>query len=511
MNRLSSPITASKKSDWYFLTPLFVLYAIAVVLLAYTHEPWRDEVRAWSITLQIDSLSDLLRVSRSEGHPPLWYLILCVAQVFTQNPVALKAISVFVALLAGFLIIRSPYFYKSEKTLWLFGVLPLYEYAAQCRNYGIGMLALFACCTVYPQRRQSPFLYLFLLLLLSTTSALAFLVAISLFLSLIAEYVFDNKQKCHRREVAGSILLTCGFLLVIMLMWPEKQSIVTESHSLSPFKALAGISWALLSQASFATDALSLRLTFFPIFVLLPLYYLLRRSPYVLIYSAAAVWSLTTFHVLVYNCSALRHQGFLVLILFSTLWMYRAGLATRVTYTPLISISRLSILFLLILQIDNAYVRALPDLHKPMSSAKQLAAFIQSEPMLQDAILIAEPDYYVETVPYYLPNIRIYLPREKQFSQTVSFTTKNAQTLRLGDLVRTAKRLSKKYDVPILLLYGHRYSSPGEYSFSYNKIFSFSEKERAHFRGSFTSLKNFTDAVTDENYRLYRFNQTRQN
>jgi hypothetical protein len=57
------------------------------------------------------------------------------------------------------------------------------------------------------------------------------------------------------------------------------------------------------------------------------------------------------------------------------------------------------------------------DVAHQMSSSKALGAFLNAEPSLRDAILVPEPDYYIESLPYYAHN-PIYLARERRFGNT---------------------------------------------------------------------------------------------
>jgi hypothetical protein len=52
-----------------------------------------------------------------------------------------------------------------------------------------------------------------------------------------------------------------------------------------------------------------------------------------------------------------------------------------------------------------------------MSSSKALGAFLNGAPSFRDAILVPEPDYYIESLPYYAHN-PIYLARERRFGNT---------------------------------------------------------------------------------------------
>jgi hypothetical protein len=76
-----------------------------------------------------------------------------------ETPVVLKVLAAAVAIgAAAIFLFRAP-FLRWQKVLFLAGVYPLYEYSVMARNYGIGMLALFAACTAYPRRFEKSWLY----------------------------------------------------------------------------------------------------------------------------------------------------------------------------------------------------------------------------------------------------------------------------------------------------------------------------------------------------------------
>jgi hypothetical protein len=55
---------------------LLAIWLPASLFLAFHHVHWGDEVRAFSIALQGETVADMLRGLHGEGHPALWYLLL---------------------------------------------------------------------------------------------------------------------------------------------------------------------------------------------------------------------------------------------------------------------------------------------------------------------------------------------------------------------------------------------------------------------------------------------------
>ncbi len=73
----------------------------------------------------------------------------------------------------------------------------------------------------------------------------------------------------------------------------------------------------------------------------------------------------------------------------------------------------------------------------PLSRSADLGALIAGRPELHDAILVADPDYFLEALPYYGVANPLYLTREQRFGTFVRFTTHARRYIaagrRLGD------------------------------------------------------------------------------
>jgi hypothetical protein len=66
--------------------------------------PWRDEVRAWSLTLMASNWPDLFRVVHGEGHPYLWYILLRAAHDLFGVREILPALGLAIAVAAAALL-----------------------------------------------------------------------------------------------------------------------------------------------------------------------------------------------------------------------------------------------------------------------------------------------------------------------------------------------------------------------------------------------------------------------
>jgi hypothetical protein len=92
---------------------------------------------------------------------------------------------------------------------------------------------------------------------------------------------------------------------------------------------------------------------------------------------------------------------------------------------------------------------------EPESRSRDLARLIARRPDLRHATIMADPDYLVEPLPYYLPN-PTYLPREERFGRVVRFTRHARLSQTLEDLLADARRLRDTTRQPVVILLGER-------------------------------------------------------
>lgn len=156
-----------RRTRWIALGA-FLAIGLALVL---THEPWRDEIQAWLIARNSDSLGALIRNSRAEGHPLLWYLLLWVPARFTRDLLAMQLLHLAIAAAAVACVLWRAPFPRWQRLAFTFGYFPVYEYSAIARNYALGMLLLFVGCML-ATRRPRPYVRLVLVIvLMGSTSA----------------------------------------------------------------------------------------------------------------------------------------------------------------------------------------------------------------------------------------------------------------------------------------------------------------------------------------------------
>ena len=291
---------------------------------------------------------------------------------------------------------------------------------------------------------------------------------------------------------------------------------VAHPASLTPYRVLSALIFFIVmpggpfSLAFHGTRLLSPTIWIFAFY----LYFLSR--PRLLAVFASVTCALNLFNHLIYSF-ANHHQGLLLGVAIALLWI------DRETATPLpapitgkknllkdlhfYQARIFPFLFLLFLSIQSTkgIGFAYQDVKFPFSSSKSFAERIQQTPRWNDAILMAEPDYLVEALPYYVNN-PLYFARGRRFGQWTSFTREFKQNLSLGELLNTAEQMHASTGKPVLILLQADAVKPGgsgRQINSYGRVFVWNAQESTRLASETQPVAHFTGAMTDEIYDVY--------
>ena len=538
LNAFLSGVIASLKSRRSG-RPDYVILAAYTAVIAYVacfHEPWRDEVRALSLATESGSLLGIFPRLRNEGHPGLWYVLLYLAYAVFRTSLVLKFVAGAVAVASAAVFLFFSPFPRWQKALFLAGAFPLFEYSVMARNYGIGMLLMFVFCAVYPLRFRRPILVGGVVFLLAQTQAYWLLTAFSISVSLGVEFLWRRKDASTERApgprvLAGFALMALGGVLSVLQLRTDSTSTIRRPDEISftdigawmkplvhPME-LFGQGFAVDFPPFFVKSA-GIDVRFVVSLLLLGLVLSLLRRPFVFVLFAIAWLSMGAFSSLVYP-AALRHQGVVFMVLVASLWLERLGQvgsnapASRDARPPRwsdayrgrIDVAQQVALALLFLpQIAHAKQMIALDVRTELTSAKRLGAILQ-EPELRDAIVIGEPDYVLETLPYYAPN-SMYLPREVRFRRFASSTRKNRDPLTLKELLASARDVQRTYHRPVVIAMRWGLNPRGAY-LSSGYTFYYTHSMYEDFMAAtrhITRLETPKEAPARENYDVYVLN-----
>ena len=180
---------------------LFLLWTVLSIRLIFFRYPTYDEIHAWNIAANVP-FYHLVDIIKSEGHFPLWYLLLkgCMA-LHLPYPQTLFGLNwLFMAGAIGLILFKSP-LPRIFKVSAVFSFPLAVFYPAWGRPYGMTFFFLVLIAVFYRSRLQKPRLFALLLLVCSQTHLFGIMGAIG-FGCLFA---WDMMVAWQRKQVSGTM------------------------------------------------------------------------------------------------------------------------------------------------------------------------------------------------------------------------------------------------------------------------------------------------------------------
>jgi hypothetical protein len=217
---MDKPFLPNEKNR-YFVFGILLFYCIIELTGTAFHVLWADELHSWSIALNSHSVSELLRNKSYEGHPVLWYFILYGIKTFTMNLAGIKIVHSVIAICSVYLFLRFGPFTRLQKSLFVLGYYPLFEYAIINRNYAIEVLLLIIFLVLFRERYRFPVLISIVLFLVMQTNVFGIILTIAFILALVFEILFIKKGNpaavINRKSlIVPALVLSAGFLIAIL-------------------------------------------------------------------------------------------------------------------------------------------------------------------------------------------------------------------------------------------------------------------------------------------------------
>lgn len=212
------------KREGIFRAALLLIYAALTLIGALHHELWFDETQAWVIVRDSD-LSGIFEVLKSEGHPPLWHLILLPFAKLGLSCEVLPLISWFFAVLTAILILWKAPFGLGLKTAILFSGGFLFFNSVISRVYCLIPFLLTLIAIAYPSRKKHPILFGLLIGLLANTHV-CFCGMVGFFgLYLLTELFGEWKTASPRENFCRLVGLGIAGIGVLLLVIPLLSSV----------------------------------------------------------------------------------------------------------------------------------------------------------------------------------------------------------------------------------------------------------------------------------------------
>ncbi len=385
---------------------VFILYAACIVFGIMHHEPWRDESQSWLVTRD-NSFTELFRVLPSEGHPPLWYLVL--------TPFVKAGLPyLFQNWLAGAFMIASVYIllfhtrmHIAAKLLIPFSYFFLFEYGIFARSYCLAVFFLSLIISLYPNRFKHPLLFGLYVAALFNTHMLMFAFAATL----TGLFFIDAVQykKLNGKVMAGlTIMAVFGLYLFPYIGMADTASIFAPEITDVGKEIVMTISFGLLS-----TQNPELGLFLF-IALCLPL---LGRTKALLLLAGGCAG---LFYILgIKFIGSVRHCGILYLMVFAAYGIahnYKDDTLNRIKSALLKPEYGYWVLaFVTVLQIRPALEKYTDDINRVYSDSGNAAEYILDH-HLENHIIAAHSAAYCCTILPYLPSgKRMYYPEYPRY------------------------------------------------------------------------------------------------
>lgn len=492
-------------SQWIIIT-----YAVLGLIGILNHTMWRDEMNAWLIVRDSHSFSELIQnIHYDRGHPALWHLLIALLKNIANTPMVMQIFhfAIGISLIIIFWL-YSP-FTKNQKILFTFGYFPFAEYLLISRNYSLGILFLFAFCTLYSSRRQTYLILAILLGLMANTNIFILFVAMALTMMLAVEFLVDPQQRelyssNHKKiDLILSIsLLIALYIFAIYIISPPADSPsgvlgeYTFNFDLRHFLKAVGKIFSgytlIIPSSKRLLDLWICGIIGILITIIISLKFI--KKPLLLVFYNLAILEIFLFTYFKYIQSSPRHFGHYYFIFLATAWLasyYQENKSYNPQWLnyPFINWLKKSypLLFTIILSIHflGGIYHYSRDLLIPLSASKATANFIQQS-NLQNEFIVASRDSNVAAISGYL-NRKLYYPELQDMGGGFLFLKAGRQEVTHDEVLRQVSSLLKSQsDRDRILLILHKKLK----STSADLII--------------TPLKNFEHAYfSDERYYLY--------
>jgi hypothetical protein len=474
-----------KRHDLLLPAAAWGAWLVIVVWLSSGHAVWRDETRALSLALEQPGFFELFSNPPRDGHPLVWFTLLRAAYAVVGETWVLKLVSVAIGAAFSWLLL-----FKAPAPLWLrvllaFSGVFVFDYAVIARNYGISALLLFLFAHGFSRPNRNAGVLAVLLFLLANTNVHSAILAIPLGLL----WAWDEARQARRRRAAAALaVLAVALGLCFFSIYPSSNQLAINNVPITPGTVLPAI---FIPCSSFDDVAGFLPGVAFTV-VIWAAILSLKRLPLILA-AAAGTLALSLFFGLVYPGGA-RHEGLWIAYVFSLMWIR----AERYGEPPKF-IGALGLAAALIAQLPYGF--GLLTEPRPLSRSQDVAALTGANRCLGGAIIIADPDYMADALPYYLAN-PIYSVREQRFTKVLTFPASTKQHISLGYLLDVAQKLSGRFRRPVLILMHDTLQGPKVAGgLFYSTRISAAELER--FGRATTKLAALRPSRTDEEYDVY--------
>ena len=389
---------------------LILIYLIITIVLMFNHELWRDEAQAWCIVRDL-GLIDIFKMSRIEGHPILWYLLLYPFAKFGLPVLSMQIISLlFVFASVVILVFKSPFNYF-QKIILCFNAGMLYYLPVVARNYALIPLILFLIAMLWKNRNRHIYLYSLLLIVLSYTHIYMTGVSFVLFGVLLYEQFKTYMNEKNIKIFGASFLLFLNFMVLFLVFNHTQEgnfALKTELHILPSFNDTI----LLVSQVFVHTviKYISPLIKYFnvislvclvPFIVILYKMFRLNKKIFI-IFTASSGFILSIFYFVYFNGILYQKAFLLLLILIFCTWLLLEETETK----DKIFLWSFNLLFIISTLVSPFVI--FEEIKYNFSDSKQIAQYIRQNLKDEDVLIAFGNPFVYSSISAYLPEKKIY-------------------------------------------------------------------------------------------------------
>lgn len=430
---------------------LTLIAASLMILLSILHHAmWLDELQPWALLKASPDLNSFMTHIKFEGHPVLWFGIVKLVQIFTDNFQALQIIHAAIAISSLYLIWRYAPLEHLEKIFVTLSFPFAFQYAVITRSYALGIMLIIAGL-IFARRAESPMRWLFWGLAANTAFLLG-LVAGALGLS---DLLRDPKKAWHEKYyVLGAVFL--GLMAVVMAIphrefqpafpfTPETLMSFTGMHSFMVRLAHSfGWSPGFLSPLSqMPTSTADIIFAYLAVIFMITA---LSQHWRLLLSFGLLIAAFITIHFYFYPL-AFYHFMLLQLAVIFLIWQERP-ITNNLAQTAFMIFLLPSVMMTINVTVDSIYT--------PYSQSKNTAEWI-TEKNLEDEFWIAATDYEAAPVFTYL-NRPVYFPQCNCDGPYIQWDVRRRPIIQFHDVLNATDRKMREgnLDHAYLLLSGRQ-------------------------------------------------------
>ncbi len=499
-----------------------VLFLILSIILICRHEFWRDEVHAWNIANNSNSLPQLFHYMRqSEGHPYIWHIILYfISNFISDNIEIMKSIHLVISTASVFLILRFSPFNKPIKFLLIFSYFFFYEYSIISRNYSIGILLIIIFCILYKEKYKHILPISIVLLLMGSCNIYSFIISLILSFLIFFDLIKNrNKELKIINKVKLSfaiVIILLGFILFYLQIGSQVSDNALAETTLSKelfknyflnLKTLPNIIvngfipvpelklnfWNSNLILNMLAEKIILKHITAITILTISIALLNNKLKLVFIIGLSSIISF----ILLFYYGSMRHWGHIFILFFICLWLSQNEKKNNDSGSRSLAKEKLINIFLIIILVLSLFGSSIAfyyDYKYPFSNGKNAAEYIKNNFNIEKIIIVGLPRAQTETIAGYL-NKSFYYPQEERFAINIIWNiNENNNVNSIFDNIENLKIANS--DKQIILI---------KDNFStLSSLFS----DDLLFFNKYIIKNNFINSIVpDENYKIFLLNE----